>query len=65
MDLDDNEKSLRLDHIVQISTSYLTEEIEDNVRKNILIRLWTGYIDAAKAISVNYLAGVNSPVSRP
>jgi len=50
-------KSLRL---VQISTSYLTEEIEDNVRKNILLHLWTGCIDAAKAIRFNYGAGIKS-----
>jgi hypothetical protein len=60
MDLDDNEKSLRLDHIVQISTPYLTEDLEDNTRKNILLRLWTGCMDAAKAIRFNYVAGIKS-----
>jgi hypothetical protein len=57
IDLDENEKSHRLDHIVQISAPYLTEDLEDKVRKNILLRLWTGCIEAAKAIRVNYVAG--------
>jgi hypothetical protein len=58
MDLDDNERSRRLDDISQISMSYLNEQLDDNVRKNILLRLWTGCIDAAKAIRFNYVAGV-------
>jgi hypothetical protein len=49
-DLDDNEKNLRLDNIAQISKSYLTEELDDKIRKNILLRLLVGCIDAAKAI---------------
>jgi len=60
MDLDDNEKSQRLDHMVQISAPYLTEDIEDKVRMNILLRLWTGCTEAAKTISANYLAGIKS-----
>jgi hypothetical protein len=58
MDLDDNERSRCLDDISQISMSYLTEQLDDTVRKNILLRLWTGCIDAAKAIRFNYVVGV-------
>jgi DNA helicase IV len=57
MDLDDNERSRRLDDISQVSMSYLTEQLDDMIRKNILLRLWTGCIDAAKAIRFNYVAG--------
>jgi hypothetical protein len=39
MDLDDNERSRRLDDISQISMSYLTEQLDNMVRKNILLRL--------------------------
>jgi hypothetical protein len=58
MDLDHNERSGRLDDISQVSMSYLTEQLDDMIRKNILLRLWTGCIDAAKAIRFNYVAGV-------
>ena len=49
-DLDDNEKNLRLADIAHVSISYLTEALDDKVRKNILLRLLVGCIDAAKAI---------------
>jgi hypothetical protein len=65
-DLDDNEKNLRLDEIAQISMSYFTEEeIADNnnrVRKNILLRLWVGCIDAAKAIRFTFVSGIKDGV---
>jgi len=35
MDLDNNERSRRLDDISQVSMSYLTEQLDDMVRKNI------------------------------
>ena len=52
MDLDDNERSRRLDDISQISMSYLTEQLDNTVRKNILLRLWTGCIDTSKSNSL-------------
>jgi hypothetical protein len=61
-DLDDNEKNLRLDHIAQISMSYLTEELDDKIRKNILLRLWVGCIDAAKAIRFSYVSGIKDGI---
>jgi hypothetical protein len=42
MDLDDNEKNLRFDDMAQISNSYLTEQLDIKIRKNILLRLWVG-----------------------
>jgi hypothetical protein len=61
-DLDNDEKQQRLDEIVQISMPYLTEQFDNNVRKNILLRLWTGCMDAAKAIRFSYVAGVREGV---
>ena len=58
IDLDDDEKDLRLDDIAQISMAFLTEQMDEKVRKNILLRLWTGCIEAAKAIRFNYVAGI-------
>jgi hypothetical protein len=51
-------KILRLNNIAQISMSYLTEQLDDKIRKNILLRLWVGCIDAAKAIRFNSVAGI-------
>jgi hypothetical protein len=50
IDLDNDEKDLRLDDIAQISMAFLTEQMDDKVRKNISLRLWTGCIETAKAI---------------
>ena len=61
-DLDDNGKNLRLDSIAQISIPYLTEQLDDNIRKNILLRLWVGCIDAAKAIRFTYVAGIKDGI---
>ena len=61
-DLDDNEKNLRLDDIAQISMSYITEELHDSTRKNILLCLWVGCIDAAKAIHFSYVSGVKDGI---
>ena len=38
--------------------AFLTEQMDEKVRKNILLRLWTGCIEAAKAIRFNYVAGI-------
>jgi hypothetical protein len=61
-DLDDNEKNLCLNNIAQISMSYLTEELDYNIRKNILLRLWVGCIDAAKAIRFTYVSGIKDGI---
>jgi hypothetical protein len=58
IDLDNNEKYLRLDNMARISMGFLTEQIDDNIRKNILLRLWTGCMEVAKAIRFNYVAGI-------
>jgi hypothetical protein len=34
----------------------------EKVRKNILLRLWTGCVEAAKAIRFNYVAGIKDGV---
>jgi hypothetical protein len=62
IDLDIPEKDRRLNEIAQISMSYLTEQIDDIRRKNILLRLWTGCIEAAKAIRFTYVAGITNGV---
>lgn len=62
IDLDNDEKDLRLDNIARISMVFLTEQMDDKIRKNILLRLWTGCIEAAKAIRFNYVAGIKDGV---
>ena len=61
-DLDRREKDRRLDDIAQTSLTYLTEQIDNKLRKNILLRLWTGCMEAAKAIRFSYVAGIRDGV---
>ena len=61
-DLDTDYKNNRLNKIAQISMAYLTEQIDEKLRKNILLRLWTGCMDAAKAIRFSSVAGVRNGV---
>src|SRR5919109_3973711 len=58
--LDNDEKDLLLDNIARISMAFLTEELDDKIRKNILLRLWTGCIEAAKAIRFTSVAGIRN-----
>ena len=62
IDLDAPEKDRRLNEIARKSIPYLTEQIDDILRKNILLRLWTGCMEAAKAIRFTYVAGIRNGV---
>jgi hypothetical protein len=62
IDLDALERDHRLNEIAQISIPYLTEQIDDILRKNILLRLWTGCMEAAKAIRFTYVAGIRNGI---
>jgi hypothetical protein len=62
IDLDALEKDRRLNEIAQISIPYLTEQIDDILRKNILLRLWAGCMEAAKAIRFTYVAGIRNGI---
>ena len=57
-DLDATEIDSRFNEIAQISMPYLTEQISDKLRKNILLRLWTGCMEAAKAICFTSVSGI-------
>jgi hypothetical protein len=61
-DLDSDHKNNRLNKIAQMSITYLTEQMDEKLRKNILLRLWTGCMDAAKAIRFSSVAGIRDGV---
>ena len=61
-DLDSDDKNNRLNEIAQLSMAYLTEQMDEKLRKNILLRLWMGCMDAAKAIRFSSVAGVRNGV---
>lgn len=61
-DLDSDDKNDRLNKIAQMSITYLTEQMDEKLRKNILLRLWTGCMDAAKAIRFSSVAGIRNGV---
>ena len=59
-DLDSDDKNNRLNEIAQLSMAYLTEQMDDKLRKNILLRLWMGCMDAAKAIHFSSVVEVRN-----
>ncbi|MGA7543783.1 MAG: hypothetical protein WBW34_12045 [Nitrososphaeraceae archaeon] len=61
-DLDSKEKDHRLDDVAQTSLAYLTEQMDNKLRKNILLRLWTGCMEVAKAIRFSYVAGIRDDI---
>jgi hypothetical protein len=62
-DLDHDERTNRLNVIADKSKSYMSEDLDDNIRKNILLRLWAGCMDAAKNIALETMDGTNCPVT--
>jgi hypothetical protein len=62
IDLDSKEKDHLLDDIAQTSLTYLTEQMDNKLRKNILLRLWTGCMEAAMAIRFKYVAGIKDGI---
>ncbi|HYT01418.1 MAG TPA: hypothetical protein VEL70_00830, partial [Candidatus Acidoferrum sp.] len=61
-DLGSADKNSRLNEIAQLSMAYLTEQMDEKLRKNILLRLWMGCMDAAKAIRFSSVVGVRNGV---
>jgi hypothetical protein len=59
---DSDDKNNRLNEIAQLSMAYLTEQMDEKLRKNILLRLWMGCMDGAKAIRFSSVAGVRNGV---
>lgn len=58
------ERSNRLKNMVEKTREYMAEDIDSNARANILLRLWTGCIEAAKNIALKTQDGVNTPETR-
>jgi hypothetical protein len=63
-DLDHDERTKRLNAIAERSKLYMTEDLDDNIRKNILLRLWAGCLDAAKNIALETIDGPITPDDR-
>jgi hypothetical protein len=62
IDLDNKKKDSRLDDITKTSLTYLTEEMDHMLRKNILLRLRTGCMEVVKAIRFRYVAGIRDGI---
>jgi hypothetical protein len=50
-DLDDNERAIRLEKIGATSYRLVHDVSDENIRKNIALRIWSECLDAAKNIS--------------
>lgn len=62
--MSEDERQIRLEKALRIANSFLTEQISEILKKNIILRLWSGCLDAAKSIATETLDGITSPETR-
>jgi len=60
----EDERQIRLGKALRIADSYLTDQISEVSKKSVILRLWSGCLDAAKSIATETLDGTTSPESR-
>lgn len=62
--MSEDERQIRLGKALRIADSFLTDQISELLKKSIILRLWSGCLDAAKSIATETLDGPTSPKSR-
>ena len=62
--MSEDEREIRLRKALQIADSFLVEQIPEIQKKNVILRLWSGCLDAARSISTETDDGITSPDSR-
>ncbi len=60
----EDERQIRLGKALRIADSFLTDQISEISKKSVILRLWSGCLDAAKSIATETLDGTTSPESR-
>lgn len=60
----EDERQIRLGEALRIADSFLTDQISEISKKSVILRLWSGCLDAAKSIATETLDGTTSPESR-
>ncbi len=59
-----DEREFRLKKVLGIANSFLLDPISETSKKNVILRLWSGCLYAAKSIAVETLDGLTSPEIR-
>jgi hypothetical protein len=62
--MSEDEREVRLRKVLRIADSFLVEQIPKISKKNVILRLWSGCLDAARSISTETHDGTTSPDSR-
>jgi hypothetical protein len=56
----EDEKLIRLRRALSIADSFFTDQISEISKKSVILRLWSGCLDAAKSIATETLDGTTS-----
>jgi hypothetical protein len=60
----EDERQIRLRRALSVADSFLTDLISEISKKSVILRLWSGCLDAAKSVATETLDGATSPQSR-
>jgi hypothetical protein len=60
----EDERRLRLEKALRIADSFVPDQLSKISKKSVILRLWSGCLDAAKSIATETLDGPTSPDSR-
>ena len=62
--MSEDERQIRLGKALRIADSFLTDKISEISKKGVILRLWSGCLDAAKSAATETLDGTTSPETR-
>jgi hypothetical protein len=62
--MSEEERQIRLGKCLNVADSFLTDKISEISKKSVILRLWSGCLDAAKSIATETLDGTTSPERR-
>ena len=62
--MSEDERQIRLGKCLSITDSFLSDKISEISKKSVILRLWSGCLDAAKSIATETLDGITSPERR-
>jgi hypothetical protein len=62
--MSENEMQIRLGKALPIASWFLTDKISEISKKGVILRLWSGCLDAAKSVAMETLDGTTSPETR-
>lgn len=60
----EDERQFRLERALRVADSFLTDLISEISKKSVILRLWSGCLDAAKTVATETLDGATSPERR-